>query len=151
VCSLGGGHNKHGTGSRCTLLRQCRPPSPRRRWRCDRSSYKRNLFSRIQDSQMHYLTGPEITVINLRIRAAAACCCGSSSSLLLIQSIQRRSEACRICVVLSLLRLSAFEPVDRSWMVPRVSLRRGVLAMAGLRKREVASGASDKTTRKTRV
>ena len=38
---IGGGHNKHGTGSRCTLPRQCRPPSPRRRWRCDRSSYKR--------------------------------------------------------------------------------------------------------------
>ena len=51
----------------------------------------------------------------------------------MIQSSQRRSEACRICVVLFLLRLSAFEPFDRSWMVPRVSLRRGVLAMAGLR------------------
>ena len=50
------------TGSRCTLQKQCRPPSPRRRWRCDRSSYKRSLFSRIRDSQMHYLTGPEITV-----------------------------------------------------------------------------------------
>ena len=59
---IGGGHNKHGTGSRCTLPKQCRPPSPRRRWRCDRSSYKRSLFSRIRDSQMHYLTGPEITV-----------------------------------------------------------------------------------------
>ena len=45
---IGGGHNKHGTGSRCTLLKQCRPPSPRRRWRCDRSSYKRNLFSMIR-------------------------------------------------------------------------------------------------------
>ena len=56
---IGGGHNKHGTGSRCTLPKQCRPPSPRRRWRCDRSSYKRSLFSRIRDSQMHYLTGPE--------------------------------------------------------------------------------------------
>ena len=43
---IGGGHNKHGTGSRCTLQKQCRPPSPRRRWRCDRSSYKRSLFSR---------------------------------------------------------------------------------------------------------
>ena len=45
---IGGGHNKHGTGSRCTLLKvkQYRPPSPRRRWRCDRSSYKRSLFSR---------------------------------------------------------------------------------------------------------
>ena len=56
---IGGGHHKHGTGSRCTLPKQCRPPSPRRRWRCDRSSYKRSLFSRIRDSQMHYLTGPE--------------------------------------------------------------------------------------------
>ena len=42
--------------------KQCRPPSPRRRWRCDRSSYKRSLFSRIRDSQMHYLTGPETIV-----------------------------------------------------------------------------------------
>ena len=58
---IGGGHNKHGTGSRCTLPQQCRPPSPRRRWRCDRSSYKRSLFSRIRDSLMHYLTGPETT------------------------------------------------------------------------------------------
>ena len=23
-----GGHDKHGTGSRCTLQKQCRPPSP---------------------------------------------------------------------------------------------------------------------------
>ena len=58
---IGGGHNKHGTGSRCTLPKQCRPPSPRRRWRCDRSSYKRSLFSRIRDSLVHYLTGPETT------------------------------------------------------------------------------------------
>ena len=58
--------------------------------------------------------------------AAAACCC-------LIQSSQRRSEACRNRVVLSLLRLSAFKPIDRSWMVARVSLRRVLLAMAGLR------------------
>ena len=57
---IGGGHNKHGTGSRCTLPKQCRPPSPRRRWRCDRSSYKRSLVSRIRDSLTHYLTGPEI-------------------------------------------------------------------------------------------
>ena len=35
---IGGGHNKHGTGSRCTLPKQCRPLSPQRRWRCDRSS-----------------------------------------------------------------------------------------------------------------
>ena len=51
---LGGGHNKHGTGSKCTPLRDPRggrssgvvPPlhhltgRRRRRWRCDRSSYK---------------------------------------------------------------------------------------------------------------
>ena len=67
--------------------------------------------------------GPQQTAA---VATAAACCC-------LIQSSQRCSEACRIRAVLSLLRLSAFEPVDRSWMVPRVSLRRGVLAMAGLR------------------
>ena len=53
--------------------------------------------------------------------AVAACCC-------LIQSSQRRSEACRNRVVLSLLRLSAFKPIDRSWMVARVSLRRVQLA-----------------------
>ena len=59
-------------------------------------------------------------------QAAAA---SSSSSLLLPhKSSQRRSEACRNRVVSSLLRLSAFKPIDRSWMVPRVSLRRGVLA-----------------------
>ena len=61
--------------------------------------------------------------------AVAACCC-------LIQSSQRRSEACRNRVVLSLLRLSAFnKPIDRScgWYPASVSLRRGVLAMAGLR------------------
>ena len=74
-------------------------------------------------------------VINLRIGAAADCCCGNSSSLLLPDSVkpavQRGVQNSR--GLLSLLRLSAFEPVDRSWMVPRVSLRRGVLAMAGLR------------------
>ena len=53
--------------------------------------------------------------------AVAACCC-------LIQSSQRRSEAYRNRVVLSLLKLSAFKPIDRSWMVARVSLRRVQLA-----------------------
>ena len=56
---IGGGHNKHGTGSRCTLPKQCRssPLSPTAMavW-----SYKRSLFSRIQDSLTHYLTGSEI-------------------------------------------------------------------------------------------
>ena len=38
------------------------PLSPTAMAVCDRSSYKRSLFSRIRDSQMHYLTGPETTV-----------------------------------------------------------------------------------------
>ena len=46
-----------------------------------------------------------LLVINLRI----GCC--------LIQSSQRCSEACRIRAVWYLLRLSAFRPGDRSWMV----------------------------------
>ena len=60
-----------------------------------------------------------LLVINLRIGAAADCCCFSSSSLLLPDSVkpQRCSEACRIRAVWYLLRLSAFRPGDRSWMV----------------------------------
>ena len=50
------------------------------------------------------------------VAAAAACCC-------LIQSSQRCSEACRIRAVWYLLRLSAFRPGDRSWMVRWSSLR----------------------------
>ena len=58
--------------------------------------------------------------------AAAACCC-------LIQSSQRRSEACRIRVVLSLLRLSAFRLGDRSWMVRWSSASSIGPSMAGRR------------------
>ena len=72
---IGGGHNKHGTGSRCTLPKQCRPPSPRRRWRCDRSSYKRNLFSRIRVRPVHYLTGPETTEIMCVCLCVCVCVC----------------------------------------------------------------------------
>ena len=57
---------------------------------------------------------------------AAACCC-------LIQSSQRCSEACRIRVVLSLLRLSAFRPGDRSWMVRWSSASSIEPSMAGRR------------------
>ena len=32
-CVYGVGHNKHDTGPRCTLLKQCRPPSPSSPWR----------------------------------------------------------------------------------------------------------------------
>ena len=56
--------------------------------------------------------------------AAAACCC-------LIQSSQRRSEACRIRAVWYLLRLSAFRPGDRSWMVRWSSLSSIEPSMAG--------------------
>ena len=74
---IGGGHNKHGTGSRCTLPKQCRPPSPRRRWRCDRSSYKRSLFSRIRVGLAHYLTGPETA---RRFPSPSRVCVGSNHS-----------------------------------------------------------------------
>ena len=56
--------------------------------------------------------------------AAVACCC-------LIQSSQRRSEACRIRAVWYLLRLSAFRPGDRSWMVRWSSLSSIEPSMAG--------------------
>ena len=61
-CVYGGGHNKHDTGPRCTLLKQCRPPSPSSPWRLGvgdvgggggvtdapiEPSYKRSLFSMI--------------------------------------------------------------------------------------------------------
>ena len=94
------------------------------RWQCTAAHRLWRLeCPRQQCWSLTCVLGPQQTAA---VAAAAACCC-------LIQSSQRCSEACRIRAVLSLLRLSAFEPVDRSWMVPRVSLRRGVLAMAGLR------------------
>ena len=94
------------------------------RWQCTAAHRLWRLeCPRQQCWSLTCVLGPQQTAA---VPAAATCCC-------LIQSSQRCSEACRIRAVLSLLRLSAFEPVDRSWMVPRVSLRRGVLAMAGLR------------------
>ena len=94
------------------------------RWQCTAAHRLWRLeCPRQQCWSLTCVLGPQQTAA---VATAAACCC-------LIQSSQRCSEACRIRAVLSLLRLSAFEPVDRSWMVPRVSLRRGVLAMAGLR------------------
>ena len=93
------------------------------RWQCTAAHRLWRLeCPRQQCWSLTCVLGPQQTAA---VATAAACCC-------LIQSSQRCSEACRIRAVLSLLRLSAFEPVDRSWMVPRVSLRRGVLAMAGL-------------------
>ena len=78
---IGGGHNKHGTGSRCTLPRQCRPPSPRRRWRCDRSSYKRSLFSRIQDSLTHCLRRSPYHVPKLAHHTTCCVCAGCEDKL----------------------------------------------------------------------
>ena len=92
------------------------------RWQCTAAHRLWRLdCPRQQCWSLTCVLGPQQTAA---VATAAACCC-------LIQSSQRCSEACRIRAVLSLLRLSAFEPIDRSWMVPRVSLRRGVLAMAG--------------------
>ena len=77
--------------------------------------------------------------------AAAACCC-------LIQSSQRRSEACRIRAVWYLLRLSAFRPGDRSWMVRWTSPRQLHRTIHGrTAEREVASGEMYRKTKKTRI
>ena len=40
----------------CTLPKQCRPPSPRWRWRCDRSSYKRSWFSQLPCLSVFFLS-----------------------------------------------------------------------------------------------
>ena len=94
------------------------------RWQCTAAHRLWRLeCPRQQCWSLTCVLGPQQTAA---VAAAAACCC-------LIQSSQRCSEACRIRAVWYLLRLSAFRSGDRSWMVPRVSLRRGVLAMAGLR------------------
>ena len=73
-------------------------------------------------------------VINLRIEAAADCCCAAAAACCcLIQSSQRCSEACRIRAVWYLLRLSAFRPGDRSWMVRWSSASSIEPSMAGRR------------------
>ena len=98
-----------------------------------------------------------LLVINLCIRAAAtaavaaaaaACCC-------LIQSSQRRSEACRICVEI----LCGFVPPEAERIralrpeldgTTRLTETRGT-GHGRTTEREVASGGSDKTTRKTPI
>ena len=86
--------------------------------------------------------GPQQTAA---VAAAAACCC-------LIQSSQRCSEACRIRAVWYLLRLSAFRPGDRSWMVRWTSPRQLHRTIHGrTAEREVASGEMYRKTRKTRI
>ena len=78
------------------------------RWQCTAAHRLWRLeCPRQQCWSLTCVLGPQQTAA---VAAAAACCC-------LIQSSQRCSEACRIRAVWYLLRLSAFRPGDRSWMV----------------------------------
>ena len=93
-----------------------------------------------------------LLVINLRIRAAADCCCGSSSSLLLPDSVkpavQRGVQNSRGFVPPEAERIRARRPeLDGT---TRLTETRGT-GHGRTTEREVASGASDKTTRKTRI
>ena len=93
-----------------------------------------------------------LLVINLRIRAAADCCCGSSSSLLLPDSVkpavQRGVQNSRGFVPPEAERIRAHRPeLDGT---TRLTETRGT-GHGRATEREVASGASDKTTRKTRI
>ena len=91
-------------------------------------------------------------VINLRIGAAADCCCGNSSSLLLPDSVkpavQRGVQNSRGFVPPEAERIRALRPeLDGT---TRLTETRGT-GHGRTAEREVASGASDKTTRKTRI
>ena len=91
-------------------------------------------------------------VINLRIGAAADCCCGNSSSLLLPDSVkpavQRGVQNSRGFVPPEAERIRAHRPeLDGT---TRLTETRGT-GHGRTTEREVASGASDKTTRKTRI
>ena len=93
-----------------------------------------------------------LLVINLRIRAAADCCCGSSSSLLLPDSVkpavQRGVQNSRGFVPPEAERIRARRPeLDGTTDLTETRCTGHGRAT----EREVASGASDKTTRKTRV
>ena len=93
-----------------------------------------------------------LLVINLRIRAAADCCCGSSSSLLLPDSVkpaaQRGVQNLRGFVPPEAERIRALRPeLDGT---TRLTETRGT-GHGRTTEREVASGASDKTTRKTPI
>ena len=93
-----------------------------------------------------------LLVINLRNGAAAGCCCGSSSSLLLPDSVkpavQRGVQNSRGFVPPEAERIRARRPeLDGT---TRLTETRGT-GHGRTTEREVASGASDKTTRKTRI
>ena len=116
------------------------------RWQCTAAHRLWRLeCPRQQCWSLTCVLGPQQTAA---VATAAACCC-------LIQSSQRCSEACRIRAVWYLLRLSAFRPGDRSWMVRWSSsssieheLHRTIHGRTA--EREVASGEMYRKTRKTR-
>ena len=93
-----------------------------------------------------------LLVINLRIRAAADCCCGSSSSLLLPDSVKPAAQR-------GVQNLRGFVPPEAERIRARRPELDGTTRLTETRgtghgratEREVASGASDKTTRKTRI
>ena len=92
-----------------------------------------------------------LLVINLRIRAAADCCCGSSRLLLpdsVKPAVQRGVQNSRGFVPPEAERIRARRPeLDGT---TRLTETRGT-GHGRATEREVASGASDKTTRKTRI
>ena len=94
------------------------------RWQCTAAHRLWRLeCPRQQCWSLTCVLGPQQTAA---VATAAACCC-------LIQSSQRCSEACRIRAVWYLLRLSAFRPGDRSWMVRWSSASSIEPSMAGRR------------------
>ena len=94
------------------------------RWQCTAAHRLWRLeCPRQQCWSLTCVLGPQQTAA---VATAAACCC-------LIQSSQRCSEACRIRAVWYLLRLSAFRPGDRSWMVRWSSASSIGPSMAGRR------------------
>ena len=93
-----------------------------------------------------------LLVINLRIGTAAGCCCCSSSSLLLPHSVkpaaQRGVQKSRGFVAPEAERIQAHRPeLDGSTRLTETH----ATGHGWTAEREVASGASDKTTRKPRI
>ena len=93
-----------------------------------------------------------LLVIDLRIGTAAGCCCSSSSSLLLPHSVkpaaQRGVQKSRGFVAPEAERIQAHRPeLDGSTRLTETH----ATGHGWTAEREVASGASDKTTRKPRI
>ena len=143
----------------------------RRLRQCSRAARRRRSISRAHPMRAHIVRSrgqvavhgrtPAVAarmppaamlVINLRIGAAADCCCGNSSSLLLPDSVkpavQRGVQNSRGFVPPEAERIRARRPeLDGT---TRLTETRGT-GHGRATEREVASGASDKTTRKTRI